>query len=224
MHTIKTIADSACQACEKRLFLLILALGLGACTALPQPPARADVYDFGPGPMAAAPPGQGARQLPIVLLDVAASGLPEGSSALRYRLAYANAQQPHPYSQARWSQPPAQLLTQALRERLGERRTVLGQASLGQSLADGALPDVLRVELEEFSQVFSAPQASAALVRLRATLSRPTAGGEQVRAQQLFVVQRPAATQDAAGGARALADAAAQAAGQVQEWLAQVQR
>ena len=47
-----------------------------------------------------------------------ATGLPEGSNAVLYRLAYADGQQLRPYSQARWSQPPAQLLQQRLREQL----------------------------------------------------------------------------------------------------------
>src|SRR3989344_2674397 len=34
-------------------------------------------------------------------------------------------QQLPPYSQARWSQPPAQLLQQRLREQLGQRRAIL---------------------------------------------------------------------------------------------------
>jgi hypothetical protein len=54
-----------------------------------------------------------------------APGLPEGGNAVLYRLAYADAQQLRPYSQARWSQPPAQLLQQRLREQLGLRRAVL---------------------------------------------------------------------------------------------------
>jgi cholesterol transport system auxiliary component len=40
-------------------------------------------------------------------------------------------------------------------------------------------------------------------------------------AQRVFAVQRPAATQDAAGGARALAEASAQAAEELAQWLEQ---
>jgi cholesterol transport system auxiliary component len=72
----------------------------------------------------------------------------------------------------------------------------------------------VRVELEEFSQVFTAPDASIGLVRLRASVTR-----DGVLGQRVFVAQRPAATQDAAGGARALAEAAAQAAEELAQWL-----
>jgi len=214
---MKSIAARALCTREKWFFGLILAGGLAACSSLPQPPVRARVYDFGPGRTAAAA-AQGT--LPAIILgEVRVSGQPEAETALNYRLAYANAPQLHPYRDARWSQSPSALLAQALRARLGEERPVLPATALGQSLAGDALPDVLRVELEEFSQVFSTPEASHALVRLRASLSRVTRTGEQWRAQRLFIVQRPAATPDAAGGAQALADAAAQAADDVARWL-----
>ena len=117
----------------------------------------------------------------------------EGSSALLYRLAYANAQQLLPYSQARWSQPPAQLLQQALRERLGRERIVLSanQAAVQQP-SQGRLPSVLRVQLEEFSQVFSSAQDSAGVVRLRVVLADAAMTGETLVAQQVFVARRPA--------------------------------
>ncbi|MCZ2105129.1 MAG: PqiC family protein [Burkholderiales bacterium] len=196
----------------------MLAAALAACSSLPQPPAVVETYDFGPGPTAVAQERPVPRA-PIVLARVEASGLPDGT-ALRYRLAYANAQQPRPYGQSRWSQPPAELLAQALRRELGAHRAVLGPGAQGQMVA-GTLPDVLRVDLEEFSQVFSTPEQSVGLVRVRASLAQGDAGGEQRRVQRVFVAQRPAATPDAAGGARALAEAAAQVAADVQVWLQQ---
>ena len=216
MNAIKTIAGSACWISARAVFPLILVLGLAACSALPQPPVRADVYDFGPGP-ASAPAGREGGGRAIVLADPASSA----DGALHYRLAYANAQMLRSYSLARWSQPPAVLFTQALRARLGQERAVLPAGGAGLALAGGGAPDVLRVELEEFSQVFDSPQASHALVRVRASLSRTLAGEERLRAQRLFVAQHPAATPDAAGGAGALAEAAAQVADELAQWLAQ---
>ena len=218
----KKVAIDARRTSAKAGFCLIFALAMAACSSLPQPPARAEVYDFGPGQQAAPAPVAPAAARAIVLADVVSAGMPDADSGLNYRLAYANAQQVRPYRDARWSQPPAQLLTQALRERLGQGRAVLTEGGVGVRLADGARPDVLRLQLEEFSQVFDAPQASHALVRLRASLARSTAhGSEQLLAQRLFVVQRPAATPDAAGGARALAEAAGQLADEVAQWLEQ---
>ena len=111
-------------------------------------------------------------------------------------------------------------MQQALREQLGQGRAVLSGDDGLAMLADRArMPTVLRVQLEEFSQVFESPQRSHGLLRLRALLADNSARGEVLVAQRLFVVQRPASTPDAAGGARALAEAAAQAAQELADWV-----
>ncbi len=233
MNTLKTIAASARPISAKAVFPLIFsALLVAGCSVLPKPPVRADVFDFGPEPAeiavpvaataAAARPGTTAAQElpPLALASVETVGLPESSSALLYRLAYANAQQLQPYTQARWSQPPALLVEQTLREQLGRQRAVLsGDDGLATMLQQGRMPTVLRAQLEEFSQVFESPGRSHALVRLRVSVSDATMRGETLLAQRVFVVRQPAATPDAAGGARALAEAAAQAAGELAAWL-----
>lgn len=217
MNAIKKIAGSALQHCAKGGFALVCAMGMVACSSLPQPPVRSDVYDFGPGQVgaAAAPRARAALVLPPVAMDNQSAS----DTALYYRLAYANAQLLRPYSLARWSQSPALLLTQALRARLGQDGAVLSVGTVALAPSGGRLPGVLRVELEEFSQVFDSPQASHALLRARASLLANAEAGEQLQAQKLFVVQRSAATPDAAGGARALADAAAQLADELAQWL-----
>ena len=203
-----------------RGFCLLFAALLAGCSALPEPPPRATVYDFGPGAAQAQPAPPDAP--PLVLLDVGGAAAAEGSSALLYRLAYANAQQLLPYSQARWSQPPAQLLQQALRERLGRDRIVLSASQAAALQPDRQrLPAVLRVQLEEFSQVFSSAQDSAGVVRLRVVLADAAMTGETLVAQQVFVARRPAPSADAAGGARALAEATAQLADELAAWLRQ---
>lgn len=222
MNTIKTIAVNAHQMGVKGVFGLIFAALLAGCSALPEPPPRATIYDFGPGAVQAVAVQPGAPLAPLVLLEVGGAAATEGSNALLYRLAYANAQQLRPYSQARWSQPPAALLQQALRERLGRERIVLfaNQAAVQQP-DQGRLPSVLRVQLEEFSQVFSSAQDSAGVVRLRAVLADASMTGETLVAQRLFTAQRPAGSADAAGGARALAEASAQLADELAAWVQQ---
>ncbi len=228
MRTTELIATSRRLAPARAVFAWICAAALlGGCSVLPKPPVRADVYDFGPGlaqPPAPAPAAAAALP-PLALADVETVGLPEASSALLYRLAYANAQQLQPYTQARWSQPPALLVQQALRERLGRERAVLsGDDGLATLVEQGRMPTVLRTQIEEFSQVFESPQRSYGLLRLRASLADASPRGETLLAQRLFVVRRPAATQDAAGGAQALAQAAAQAGDELAAWLGQLQR
>jgi cholesterol transport system auxiliary component len=132
-----------------------------------------------------------------------------------YRLGYADANQLRPYAQARWSMAPAQLLRQRLRELLGQRRSVL-------SPVDAVVPGTLalRLELEEFSQLFDSTKSSAGLVRVRATLSR-TGNPPKPVAQSSFVVQRPADSADAKGGVKALALASEALVLQVEQWLQQ---
>ncbi|HZN48277.1 MAG TPA: ABC-type transport auxiliary lipoprotein family protein, partial [Ramlibacter sp.] len=122
----------------------------------------------------------------------------------------------------RWSAPPGQLVRQRLRDVLGAERAVL-DAAAASSLArrGGTPPSVLRVELEEFSQLFESSSASKGVLRLRCTLLENTAGGERLVAQRNFDVQRPAPSADAAGGVRALAAATEAAAQDIARWLQQ---
>lgn len=222
MKTIKNIAVSAYGISAGAIFV---AAFLAGCSALPAPPSRPVHYDFGPGAMAPVPADRRAPLPPLALADVEAPGLAEGSTAVLYRLAYADARQLRPYTQARWSQPPAQLVQQHLRDQLGQRRAVLtAESGAAQARASGKLPVVLRVELEEFSQVFTSATESAGLVRLRATLAEPAAAGEILLGQRVFIVQRPAASADAAGGTRALAEATDQVAHELTQWLEQLGR
>jgi cholesterol transport system auxiliary component len=212
--------NTAIQPTLRASCLMLLAL-LAGCAGLVDKPVRATLFDFGPGQVVAAPAQQIARP-PLVLADLDAAGALEGSSVL-YRLGYADDHQLRPYSQARWSAPPAQLVRQRLREQIGRDRIVLNPGE-GAALARsaGLLPRALRIELEEFSQLFESPTQSVGLVRLRATLLENTAGGEKLLAQRNVVVQRPAPTADAAGGVRALTAAVDGAADELAQWLAQV--
>ncbi|CAN7342066.1 ABC-type transport auxiliary lipoprotein family protein [Pseudorhodoferax sp. LjRoot39] len=204
---------------------LLLAALLTGCSALPDKPTRPAQYDFGPGPVADAPTDRRAPLAPLALDEVEAAGPLEAGTAVLYRLGYVDAQQLRPYAQARWSMPPAQLVRQRLREQLGQRRTVVGAGEGAAMLRnDGRQPLVLRVELLEFSQLFTAPAQSAGLVRLRATVVDNLPAGEKVLAQRQVIVQRPAPTADAAGGVRALAEATDAAAAELSQWLETVVR
>ncbi|MCK9213020.1 MAG: PqiC family protein [Rhodoferax sp.] len=188
--------------------LLVLAMLLAGC-ATPRPEAMIKVYDFGPAPVPTAATGSLAA---VALFEPQVSPALEGNAVL-YRLAYADAQQLKPYALTRWSMPPAQLISQRLRQQLGEQRAVVAPG-------EAAAPFNLRLVLEEFSQVFDAPAQSHGLLRLRATLSQRVGGSETLLAQRSFVVQQPAPTPDAPGAVRALTAASDQVIGQVTAWLA----
>ena len=197
------------------IFCLIFVMTLAGC-ALTEKKVRADVYDFGPTSLAMAPAPAAAPSLPPLALGDVQANQALDSLAILYRLGYADAQQLRPYAHARWSAPPAQLVRQRLREILSQRRAVVNPR-------ESTVPLVLRVELEEFSQQFGSPTQSDGVIRLNVTLSKITATGELPIAQRSVRVQRPAPSEDAAGGVKALAVATEAAAHEIAQWLASMQ-
>ena len=172
---------------------------VAGCGVGPKPKEAVGAYDF----------GLPATAKPVALksLNHATVAAPNwmDSTNLHYRLAYANAARPAAYAQTRWVSTPAHLVEARLKE-----RAVAGGVLLG-----GAGPS-LRIEIDEFSQVFDAEKSSRAVVRARASL----AGAREVTAQKAFVIEVPAATPDGPGGAAALGSAANALVDDVLAWAA----
>lgn len=168
----------------------------------------AALYDFGP-----LKTQQGNTTLPALPpISIAAVQVPVwlDSNMMFYRLNYANAQQPRPYSQARWTMTPAQLLTQQLKARIAQAGGIALAAS------DGAQDvPILRIEADDFSQHFTSPAESTAQVALRASLYR----GRSLLAQRSFAHHSPSGSADAPGGAAALAAASDAAIADIIRWL-----
>ena len=206
------------------LWSAVLATGLSACGSLPSSPSQPARFDLGPVPMAVA--AAPATSYPVLALaDIQARAQNENSTAVLYRLAYADAHAQRAYAYARWSQPPAVLVQQRLRDILSQDRTVLSAERGAQApLVQGQTPPVLQLALEEFEQVFTSSTASVGALRLRATLVDPRRGGDVLLGQRLFALQQPAPAANAAAGAQALAQAVDQAGLQLQQWLAQLPR
>lgn len=223
------IAVSAYKYWSRCLFLIFF-LALTGCALQRQNVAVAE-YDFGPGALQNAPELTRATLAPLTLEPVQANAALD-SSAVLFRLLYADAQQPRPYALARWRMLPAQLVEQRLRAQLGLHRAVLvpGEIVLTRPTHASANTPVsapvmveapllsLRVELEEFSQLFAAPNQSSALIRLRATL-RQHGAGDTLLAQRSFVAQQKAVTSDARGGVQALTAATDQVIAELEGWL-----
>ena len=197
-----------------------IAAGLVAGCALPSPPPRPLVYDFGPGPLAPAASAVSAPRPALLIADIQTSSALD-STAMLYRQGFGNEQQLKAYTLARWSMPPAQLLRQRLRTQLGQQHTLLNPGEL--PAAGLSKTQMLRLELEEFSHWFERPDHSLGWVRLRATLTQPSPSGDRVLAQRSFQVQRPAPTADAAGAVRALSDASDAVVVELGAWVAGVQ-
>jgi cholesterol transport system auxiliary component len=195
---------------------------LAGCSGFIDKPQRPVLFDMGPLAPLSAQPARTDPRTPLVLPDIEASGALDGTPLL-YRLGYSDDHQLRAYAQSRWSAPPPQLVRQRLREQIGRERPVL---SLDESAAldrqkVGAVY-LLRLELEEFAQVFDTPERSRGVVRLRATLLAPTSSGEQLLGQRSIAVEGAAPTPDASGGVRALSAATDAAAADIAAWLRQV--
>ena len=204
-------------------FAIFSGLLVAGCSALPDKPTRSLMYDFGPGALATQPATRQAPLGPLAIDDIGTPGGALDNMAVLYRLGYADVQQLRPYSQARWSMPPASLVRQRLRYQLSQRRAIFnaGDSAALNRTQNPRLPLLLRMDLEEFSQVFSAPDASVGVIRLRATLLEVTTAGEKMLAQRNVVVQRPAPSSDAAGGVHALTAATDAAIEEIDQWLQQ---
>lgn len=210
LTTMKKTAAHTGSIRPRSLFLAMVIL-LAACTTQ-RPEGSVRVYDFGLAPLPTSATGSQASLATVVLFEPQVSPALEGNAVL-YRLAYADAQQLKPYALTRWSMPPAQLISQRLRQQLGVQRAVVAPGEVSAQFN-------LRLVLEEFSQVFDSPADSHGLLRLRATLTQRNAGSEILLAQRSFVVQQPAPTPDAVGAVRALTAASDQMAAQIEAWLA----
>lgn len=216
---MNSIAFNACSTVLRAVILCFLLTTAGC--SVPGPAARLAAFDFGPGPLTAAPAEHDPR-LPAVIIEVVQTNPALDRTDMLYRLAYLDPHQSRPYAQARWSMSPALLVRERLRGYLGQHRTVLspGQAQpRSAAAADRPAPWTLQVELEEFSQLFSTPQSSVGLLRLRATLTQGSAASGAKVLQRHLIIQRPAPSADAAGGVRAMILATDAAAQELDNWL-----
>jgi cholesterol transport system auxiliary component len=143
-----------------RLLAPVCAALLAACSLPIGPKGPQQVYDFGlPADGDGTHPAGHAVVVPVV---AATSWL--DSDAITYRL-YSAPNRPMSYANSRWSMTPAELLTREVRDTLASRFDVL-------STNESANQIVLRLELNEFTQVFDAPGESHVVLQFRATVVR----------------------------------------------------
>ncbi|MBI5107925.1 MAG: membrane integrity-associated transporter subunit PqiC [Rhodocyclales bacterium] len=169
-----------------RLLALLATLLLSACAGglRMAEPMR---YDLG------APGGSTLSwHLPLGAMDVeAVSWL--STSAMHYRLIYAEPLRRQSFTESRWAAPPAELLEGFLKRR---------QAGAG-TVGSGCR---LQLVLDEFEQRFDDAQASHMLLELRAIVL-PVRGSDML-ARRAFRIKKPATSADARGGVAAAHEAA----------------
>ena len=130
------------------------------------------------------------------------------SSAMQYRLLYAANQRRQNFAESRWVAPPAELIGHALRKRMLSGET------------GGACR--LRVDLDEFAQVFDSASTSRVVLDARVQLVEPT--GSEILARRSFSLSRPAASADAGSGAAALTGAVEAFSTELHDWLGGLDR
>jgi cholesterol transport system auxiliary component len=168
-------------------FVVLLA-GCGGGATAPEP----RLFDLGINPPSASLP-------PVRVAAVHAIAPYEGVDMI-YRLAWRNAAEIGAFANSRWAAPPAELF----------RKQLLRAAN------EGAGKCGLDVEIQEFTQVFSAKEASDARLELRAWLI----GASGRVASRGWSIVEPNAGADAVSGAAAFARAADRAVAEIGRWIA----
>ncbi|MBL8413113.1 MAG: membrane integrity-associated transporter subunit PqiC [Propionivibrio sp.] len=190
----------------KKVLILFVASLLSACVggARNVPPAL--VYDFGLPAKRLVVEGTWSR----LALEVRSPTWTD-SRNIDFRLVYEEPLKKREYADSRWASSPGQMLAQQLRQQLGA-------VSVGGNAAADCL---LRVELQEFSQVFDSPQKSRALVQANVSLIDTR---RQLVAERQVVIEHPAASPDAHGGVNALVKVSTELGQQLADWLASLEK
>jgi cholesterol transport system auxiliary component len=165
------------------------------------------LYDLGPAASYESKNSSGSA--PLCIAEISAPAWLE-SPSMTYRLAYADVQQPRPYSGSRWAMPPTQLFGQLLKSRMAQGGPVLSETDCAGNLL------LLRIEVDDFTQIFDTPAQSRVQIALRASVFQ----GRVLLAQKNFLEQDAAQSPDAASGAKALLAASETLTGKMMAWLA----
>lgn len=184
-----------------KMLMTLLCLALAACLNVGKRAGQPAVAVYDLGTPVERQPGDG-QTVPLGLEVRSPHWL--DSLGIEYRLAYAEPGRLRDYAQARWAAAPAMLIQQRLVQQLGLVSAGVGGASC-----------VLRIDMDEFSQIFDTPQSSHGALRARAVILD---AGRNPLADESFRIDRPAASQDSRGGVAALAAAVDELARGLDKW------
>jgi cholesterol transport system auxiliary component len=179
-------------------------LALGGCAGMARDETPAAVYDFGQSAEAGSAGLRADALAGRLALEVTAAPWLDGQG-IDYRLAYGDPLRRGQYADSRWAAPPALLLAQQLRRQIGFAAADSVTAAC-----------VLRVELQEFSQVFTLPSASQGVLQGQISLID---GKRRLIAGRAVGIERSAREPDAAGGVQALVEASGELGRQIAGWL-----
>ncbi len=179
-------------------FILALSLALAGCVGRP---VADDVAEYAL-PTAAAGLSPLLRSVEVG----AASWL--SSKDMAYRLAYGDAERRSAYGSSRWLASPAEMLERFL------GRSLTGEGGAQGGTVSGQCR--LRLDLDEFQQVFDSPQVSRGILAGRVSLLAQTG---RPLARHSFSLSRPAPSPDARGGIAALGLATGDLSRSLLQWL-----
>ncbi len=183
----------------RRILLLLACLALTACFTAGKRgnDAASAIFDLGPAVDRQKTNESLARAIEVRIpawLD---------SSAIVYRLGYAEPSRIREYARARWAGLPSQMIQLRLLQEIG-----------GQQVGQGKAACVLRVEIDEFGQWFDTTQSSRAVLHGRVLWQ---GRGRQLLAELPVDIVVPANSPDSAGGVTALSAAVDRLSGRVSE-------
>lgn len=175
-----------------------------ACSPLVSRAPQTAFFDF--GLMEATDVSVSLSSLPVEV--VAPSWL--SGSAMQYRLAWKQPERRRSYSESRWVAPPPDMLAQTLGRALS--------ATNGNKIDDKAAARCrLRVELDEFVQVFDSESENHVQLVIRAQLL-PVRGSVAMAGREFSLIER-GTTPDAEGGVTAARAAVRGLARDIAAWL-----
>ena len=192
----------SCRKLRRAGVVLGVALALGACSAIDLRPPPMALYDLGVAPASSLPTALAPAQ---VVLN-AASWL--SATAMHYRLSWQDPSRRRAYAESRWVSAPADMLGIAL------DRGLAGGA--------GGLHCHLRVELDEFVQVFDSDTQSHVELIVRVALLPSRSAGPHARTE--FRITEAAPSADASGGVSAHRSAAQRLVHEISAWLVALDR
>jgi cholesterol transport system auxiliary component len=167
------------------------------------------LFDFG-SPIAASQAADPPAPLAALVVTDVTGPAALDSERIYYRLTYADDLQARTYANSRWSANPLQMVTQRFKTRIAQS----GVKVLSVTDAANGVP-ILRVEVDDFVHAFASASQSNGQLLLRASLFQ----GHDLVDQKTFSRVTPASSQDAAGGARALAASTDAVAADIVAWL-----
>ena len=173
---------------------------LAACSALPRPPDSKQYFDLGMTETRIHPLSVGVRNIEVH----APSWLMY--RVMQYRLDYQQPASRQLFRESQWMASPVEMLQRRL------------MAYLDVGSRDGNC--ILKLDLDEFIQTFSAPDQSETLIAMRGVFRSEKPA--QALASRRFTIQQTAPTADARGGVAAYQAGALELEIQIAQWLEQI--